>query len=177
VPEDPIPTSVPPKIGFAPLAGVCSWLSILPFQRASAELVAPRQQRFRWLRLDDIADDVGIEQMARHSPIFRPFSRGRDRSRSAPTTGERRKAARMPPGLGGSPEIDRLTVARSADASGGIFRKSFGNRSNEIAVGVPAERFEARQSARAEACPVILDGALLRISHHDLRLMTSACFQ
>src|SRR3546814_20450608 len=78
----------------------------------------PRQEQVRWLRLDDIADDVGVEEIARHRSTSRPSSRGRERSSSAPTSGERRSAARMPPGFGGSPAIDLLTVARSSDASG-----------------------------------------------------------
>src|SRR5205085_11821198 len=38
LPEKPMPTSWPPKIGFSPTAGVCSWLRIWPFQRPFSEV-------------------------------------------------------------------------------------------------------------------------------------------
>jgi len=37
-PEKPMPTSCPPKIGLSPLAGVCSWLRIWPYQRPHSEV-------------------------------------------------------------------------------------------------------------------------------------------
>jgi len=57
----------------------------------------PGKQRLRWRRLGHVTDDVGIEQIASHRLTFRPAIRGRTRLRSAPTKGERRSAARMPP--------------------------------------------------------------------------------
>src|SRR5690348_15668720 len=78
----------------------------------------PGQQRIRWLRLDDIADDVGIEKIMSHRLTLRPFSRGRERSRSAPTRGERRKAVRILPGLGGLPATAVLTAMRTFSACG-----------------------------------------------------------
>src|SRR5262249_22608178 len=72
----------------------------------------PGEERFGWLRFDDVVDDVGIEKIARHRSTLRPCSRGRVRSRSAPTSGERRSAARMPPDLGGWPATACCTVWR-----------------------------------------------------------------
>lgn len=62
--------------------------------------------------LGGVADDVGVEEVAGHRSVSRLGSRGRARSRSAPTRGERRRAARMPPGAGGSPVTRRSSVAR-----------------------------------------------------------------
>lgn len=63
----------------------------------------PGQQRSRRLRLDDVSNDVGIKKVACHRSTLRSFSRGRLRSRSAPTSGERRSAASTAPVFGGSP--------------------------------------------------------------------------
>src|SRR5712671_704585 len=78
----------------------------------------PGQQRFRRRQLCDVADDVGIKEITAHSSTLRPVSNRRTGAMSAPTRGERRSASRMPPFLGGSPEIVWLTTARSREASG-----------------------------------------------------------
>src|SRR6266404_3693073 len=78
----------------------------------------PREKGSGGIRSRDIADDVGVEQIARHRSTLRPVSCERVRSRSAPTSGERRNAARMPPFFGGSPPIVRVTAARIRAASG-----------------------------------------------------------
>ncbi|MBR0956903.1 hypothetical protein JQ566_06040 [Bradyrhizobium japonicum] len=44
---------------------------------------------------------------------------------------------------------------------GRILRQAFGERTNEIAIGIPAEHFKTSQAALAEARSIILDGALL----------------
>ena len=81
----------------------------------------PGQQRFRRRRLCNVADNVGVEEITAHSSTLRPGSNRRTGAISAPTSGERRSASRMPPFLGGSPEIAWLTTAlrrawRSSDA-------------------------------------------------------------
>src|SRR5262245_20472912 len=78
----------------------------------------PGQQQFRRLQPDDIADYVGVEKIACHSSTLRPSSRGRVRSKSAPTSGERRRAFKMPPGFGGSSATAVFTAARTSSASG-----------------------------------------------------------
>ena len=78
----------------------------------------PGQQRFRRRQLCDVTDDVGIKEITDHSSTLRPDSNRRTGATSAPTRGERRSAWRMPPFLGGSPEIVWLTTARSREASG-----------------------------------------------------------
>ncbi len=65
----------------------------------------PCQQGLRRHRLRDVADDIGVEQLAHQISTLRPASRGRLRSRSALTCGERRSAARMPPFFGCSPAM------------------------------------------------------------------------
>src|ERR1035437_1364128 len=68
----------------------------------------PGDERLGRLRLGHVADDIRIKQVAGHRLTLRPSIRGRARLRSAPTKGERRSAARMPPFLAGSPEICRM---------------------------------------------------------------------
>src|SRR5690606_37789030 len=91
-------------------------------ERGDVEVVValrlePGQERGGGGGLDDVADDVGVEQVAGQSSTLRPSSRGRTRSSPAPPSGERRSAAAMPPRFGFSPAIVRLTVARMRAAS------------------------------------------------------------
>jgi hypothetical protein len=65
------------------------------------------QQRFGRVRLRYIADNVCVEKVAGQRPTLRPVSLERANSRSAPTSGDRRSASRIPPLFGGSPEIVR----------------------------------------------------------------------
>src|SRR5260370_33189749 len=44
-----------------------------------------------------VADNVGVEQIPRVRLTFRPASKGRSIVSSAPTSGKRRRAARIPP--------------------------------------------------------------------------------
>ena len=53
---------------------------------------------------------VGVEQIACQRSIFRPLIRGRERSRSAPTSGERRNAVRILLGFGGLPSTCAWTL-------------------------------------------------------------------
>src|SRR5262249_22950601 len=53
----------------------------------------PRGERLRRDRLRDVADDIGVEEIARHNSTLRPASGERLSSRSTPTSGERRSAA------------------------------------------------------------------------------------
>jgi hypothetical protein len=61
----------------------------------------PGSQRFRGFWLRGIADDVSVEKIAAHRSTSRPGVRARVTSRSAPTSGERRRAANIPPFFGG----------------------------------------------------------------------------
>jgi len=78
----------------------------------------PDEQRLRRLWFDSVADNVGVEKIPRHRSTLRPASRGRVRSRSAPASGERRNAARMPPCLPDSPGTACCTVRRICPTSG-----------------------------------------------------------
>ena len=97
----------------------------------------PREKRRRWAGLCDIADDVGVEEIASHSSTLRPASRDRVRSRSASTSGERRNAARIPPLLGGSPAMVWLTAFRMRAASGSSSASRFAS-----------ERIRSRSASR-----------------------------
>ena len=102
-------------------------------QRTDVEIIVillghPSQQRFGRRRLRDVADDVGVEQIAHQISTIRPSPSERVTSRSAPTSGERRSAATMLPFLGGSPAIVCLTASRRRDASG---PSSASRRANE----------------------------------------------
>src|SRR3954453_10949525 len=71
----------------------------------------PGKKRLGGNRLGRIADDVGAKKVAGQRSTLRPASRDRVGSRSQPTSGERRSAARMPPFRGGSSATVRLTEA------------------------------------------------------------------
>ena len=72
----------------------------------------PRQQRLGWFRFGDVADDVGVEKISGHRSTLRPASNGRGGMTSAPTSGERRKASRIPPFRGDLPLMQWLTTDR-----------------------------------------------------------------
>src|SRR5205814_1020028 len=78
----------------------------------------PRDQRLRWHRLGDVADDVGVEKAPTHRSTLRPGVSGRFRSRSALTRGDRRNALRIPPFFDWSPEMVRRMAARIRAESG-----------------------------------------------------------
>lgn len=76
----------------------------------------PPQERFQRRGLGCLTNDIGVEEVASHRSASRPGVISRVRSRSAPTSGERRKAARMPP-LWGASAMLRCTSARSRTAN------------------------------------------------------------
>ena len=128
----------------------------------------PSQQRIRRLRLYDVADDIGIKKVACHRSTLRPSSRGRLRSRSAPTRGERRNAARIPPAFGGSPATACCMVRRSCPASGPSsvnFRARDRSRLRSASSAWISNRAMPRSR---QARSIILDGSLLRTVAHRL---------
>ena len=127
-------------------------------QRGDEEVIVllrphPSQQRFDGSCFDDIADDVGIKEVARHRSTLRPSSRGRLRSRSAPTRGERRNAARIPPAFGGSPATACRMVRRSCPASGPSSVNFRARAPEQITVSVERLDFKPRDAALCQAGP------------------------
>src|SRR5579875_1529514 len=96
----------------------------------------PVRERMRGRRLGGIAQDIRIEQIAAQRSIFRGFTAGRLRFRSA--MGQRRSAAYTPPFLCVSDAILLRTAVRISAASG-LFSAS--------------RRAKARTSSRSESRP------------------------
>ena len=76
----------------------------------------PGSQCSRWYWPRRIRNNVGIEEIAGHRRISRPSSRGRVRSMSLPTRGDRRSAAQTLLPVGGSTGSGRPSTTRTVSA-------------------------------------------------------------
>jgi len=93
----------------------------------------PFQHSLGWQRFRYLTDDVCVQQISRHRLTFLPATAGRSVIRSAPTRGERRRAARIPPFAGASQTIsitsERILFASSSSCASFFARERIRSRS------------------------------------------------
>jgi hypothetical protein len=110
----------------------------------------PRDQVFRWHWFCDIADDIGIEEALPQRSTLRPWVIGRSTSKSAPTKGDRRNAARTPPFFGGlrrnGPTDRGLNQCRIRIVSG----QSLCQGPDQVTISIKSQDLEPSQSLACE---------------------------
>ena len=109
---------------------------------------------------------LGVEEIACHRSILRPSSRGRLRSRSALTRGERRSAARNTACFRRLACHGLLYRPAKLPSFRTLLRQFPGKGSEQIAIGVERLNLEPGDATLSQPGPIILKGSLLRTVAH-----------
>jgi hypothetical protein len=121
-----------------------------------------RPARFRWCREDTVSRIDLAPLGVGASQVKIGTNKGRAAKSGANAACLRRLAG------------DRLIDGRSNPGGiGTVIRKPTCQRSDKVAVALEPQYLKARQATLAEARPIILDGALLRVIHRSLRGISS----
>jgi hypothetical protein len=140
-------------------------------QRRDAEVAIglvlnPVGDSARELGLGGFADDARVEEVTRHKSTSRGGTTSRSRFKLAPTRGDRRRAAQIPPRRGGSSETCLDSSARKPRSARTARSQPLGEPANKLLILFQATHLIAGDTAISEPPPVICHRVFLRSLRH-----------